>query len=207
MGADQQWTQAAWQIQKLKVKLLSSRQSHPELREQKASTSSHRGQQDCCPVWGISNLDLNSWLYLSQHPFRDEEKILESMERLLVLNINLGVVIMSYHGILRTALRGQIINSILQMKQVRFRQLWLSLMGYETGIVTSQATRLCLVSDRLLQTFTKATTPRGRAQRLSLGRKCKDPVGCGWDRSYCWTSQQASLCRMFYMCAGVAPQN
>lgn len=51
--------------------------------------------------WGISNLDLNSLTLSPSILSRDEEKILESMERLLVLNINLGVVIMSYHGILK----------------------------------------------------------------------------------------------------------
>ena len=121
MGADQQWTREDWQIQKLRWSCCPPRQSHPGWGEQKTSTSSCRAQQDC-PGWGISYLDLNSLTLPLPASFQGMKKRFWNLwSCFLVSDINLGVVTVSYHGNPRTALRGQIVNSILQMKQVRFR--------------------------------------------------------------------------------------
>lgn len=61
-------------------------------------------------------------------------------------DINLGVVTMSYHGILRAALRGQI-NSVFADETSEVQSTTDSTFDCESGMVTSQRLELSLVSD------------------------------------------------------------
>ena len=62
-------------------------------------------------------------------------------------DINLGGVTMSDHGILRAALRGQIIDSVFADETSEVQSTTDSTFDCESGMVTSQRLELSLVSD------------------------------------------------------------